>query len=85
MSEDDRQIRWGILSTARIATKVCRAIPRAAGAEAVAVASREGERARRWAAEHGVPRDAGENTPAAPECRRGGQPGLPAPAAGPRG
>ena len=59
MSKVDRQIRWGILSTARIAAKVCGAIHRAEGAEAVAVASRDAERARRWAAEHGVGRSHG--------------------------
>ena len=59
MSQPVRQIRWGILSTARIATKVCRAIQRAEGAEVVAVASRDGERARRWAAGQGVGRSYG--------------------------
>ena len=59
MSESDHPIRWGILSTARIAAKVCRAMHRAAGAEPVGVASRDGERARRWAEEHGVPRSHG--------------------------
>ena len=55
----NRDLRWGILSTARIAAKVCRAMHRAEGAEGVAVASRDGERARRWAAEHGVGRSYG--------------------------
>ena len=59
MSQIDRQIRWGVLSTARIATKVCRAMHRAEGAEVVAVASRDAERARRWAAEHGIGRSHG--------------------------
>ncbi|MFQ5350271.1 MAG: Gfo/Idh/MocA family protein, partial [Thermoanaerobaculia bacterium] len=59
MSEADSQIRWGILSTARIASKVCRAIQSAEGAEVVAVASRDAGRAERWAAEHGVARDYG--------------------------
>ncbi len=59
MNDDERQIRWGVLSTARIATKVCRAIHRAEGAEVMAVASRDGERARRWAGEHGVGRSHG--------------------------
>jgi predicted dehydrogenase len=59
MSQTERQIRWGVLSTARIATKVCRAMHRAEGAEVVAVASRDAERARRWAAEHDVGRSYG--------------------------
>ncbi len=59
MSDTERTIRWGILSTARIAAKVCRAIHRAEGAAAAAVASRDAERARRWAAEHGVGRSHG--------------------------
>ena len=36
MSHLDRQIRWGVLSTARIATKVCQAMHDAEGAEPVA-------------------------------------------------
>ena len=59
MSHLDRQIRWGVLSTARIATKVCQAMHDAHGAEPVAVASRDLDRARRWAAEHGVGRALG--------------------------
>ena len=59
MGQADRQIRWGVLSTARIASKVCRAMHGAAGAVPVAVASRDAERARRWAAEHGVARSHG--------------------------
>ena len=49
-------IRWGILSTARIATKVAAAIDATSGAEVVAVASRTTERAGAWASEHGVGR-----------------------------
>ena len=48
-------VRWGILSTAHIATKVCRAIERAADAQGVAVASRSKERAEAWAREHEIP------------------------------
>jgi predicted dehydrogenase len=59
MGETDRQIRWGILSTARIAAKVCRAMQSAEGAEVAVVASRDAERAERWAAEHGVGRSFG--------------------------
>ena len=59
MGQTDRQIRWGILSTARVATRVCRAIHRAEGSEVVAVASRDAERARRWASERGIGRSYG--------------------------
>lgn len=52
-------VRWGILSTANIATKVCRALDRAANATPLAVASRSAERAREWAREHGVERSYG--------------------------
>ena len=48
-------IRWGILSTANIATKVARAIHLAENADLVAVASRTEERAVTWAREHNVP------------------------------
>ena len=58
-SPTDRQIRWGILGTARIATKVCRAMHRAEGARVVAVASRAAARAAAWAEEHGVERSHG--------------------------
>src|SRR5262245_12961880 len=47
-----RSIGWGILGTAKIATKVGRAIDRARGARLVAVASRDLDRARAWAAQH---------------------------------
>lgn len=56
MNETKRVVRWGILSTARIATKVSRAIKMAAGVELVAVASRTCDRAEAWAKEHQVPR-----------------------------
>jgi predicted dehydrogenase len=52
--EAKRCVRWGILSTANIATKLARAINLADGAELTAVASRTEERAKRWASEHGV-------------------------------
>jgi len=48
--------RWGILSTAHIATKVAKAIERAHGATAVAVASRSMEKAKAWADKHGIPK-----------------------------
>lgn len=47
-------VRWGILSTAKIGTKVCRAIKLARNAEVVAIASRTEERAENWASEHDV-------------------------------
>jgi predicted dehydrogenase len=59
MREANRTVRWGVLSTARIATRVCRAMHRAAGAEVMAVASRDADRARRWAVEHGLERSYG--------------------------
>jgi predicted dehydrogenase len=54
MSDVDspRVIRWGILGTARIATKVGRAIQSARGSRLTAVASRDAHRARSWIAEH---------------------------------
>ena len=52
--ESKQNIRWGILSTAKIATKVARAINLADGAELTTIASRTEERAKSWASEHGV-------------------------------
>ncbi len=49
-------IRWGILGTAKIATKVSRAIRLAERNEMVAIASRTTERAKSWAREHQVDR-----------------------------
>ena len=51
-TEPTRSIRWGILGTARIATKVGRAIHRARGAVLAAVASRDKSRAQAWVAGH---------------------------------
>ncbi len=59
MDELKKTVRWGILSTAKIGTKVCRAIRRAAGTEIVSVASRTQERAEAWAKDHDVPRAVG--------------------------
>ncbi|MDE0299801.1 MAG: Gfo/Idh/MocA family oxidoreductase [Candidatus Poribacteria bacterium] len=56
MTERKENVRWGILSTARIASKVSRAIKLASNAELVAIASRTKARAETWAAEHGVER-----------------------------
>ncbi len=53
--DPQRPVRFGILGTARIARQVAAAIHDARGAELRAVASRDGERARRWADEHAVP------------------------------
>jgi len=47
-------IRWGILGTARIATKVAEAIHNASGSQLVGIASRDENRASQWAAEHDV-------------------------------
>lgn len=53
--ETKSPVRWGILSTANIATKVARAIHLAENADLVAVASRTEERAATWAQEHNIP------------------------------
>jgi len=50
------KIRWGILSTARIGRRVIPAIHASRNGEVAAVCSRSLERARSWAAEHGIPR-----------------------------
>ena len=47
-------VRWGIIGTASIATKVARAISLAPGNELVAIASRDRSRAAEWAKEHGA-------------------------------
>jgi predicted dehydrogenase len=49
-------VRWGVLSTAKIARAILGGARETAAAEVVAVASRDGERARAFAAEHGIPR-----------------------------
>jgi predicted dehydrogenase len=59
MNENQQTIRWGILGTARIATKVGAAIREASGAELTAIASRDAQRAADWAAEHGAARSYG--------------------------
>ena len=53
--ETKSSVRWGILSTANIATKVARAIHLARNADLIAVASRTEERAATWAEDHNVP------------------------------
>jgi predicted dehydrogenase len=49
-------VRWGILSTAKINDKVLPGLRGAAETEVVAVASRDGERARAYARERDIPR-----------------------------
>src|SRR3954467_4419872 len=49
-------VRWGILSTARIAQRVVDGARLAPNAELLAVASREAARGRAYASEHGIPR-----------------------------
>jgi len=48
-------VRFGILGTARIATKVARAIQASTGGELHAIASRDAEHATEWARRHEVP------------------------------
>jgi D-xylose 1-dehydrogenase (NADP+, D-xylono-1,5-lactone-forming) len=48
-------VRWGILSTARIAQRTVEAARAVESAEIVAVASRDGARAEAYAAAHGIP------------------------------
>lgn len=60
MSNDLHTVRWGVMGTARIATRVTNAIHAVEGAEATAIASRSAERAAAWAAEHNVQRSYGE-------------------------
>ena len=54
-TETKSRVRWGILSTANIATKVAGAIQGARNADLIAVASRTEERAAAWGREHNVP------------------------------
>ncbi len=51
-----KEVPWGILGTANIAAGVGQAMDAAQGAELVAVASRDGERARSWGAARGLQR-----------------------------
>src|SRR5258708_25441960 len=53
---DSSSVRWGIIGTANIARAQFLPALRVAGGVASAVAARDGERARQWAAEHGVER-----------------------------
>ena len=54
-TEVKRPVRWGILSTASIATKVGRAIKNSSNADLIAIASRTEERATSWAQKNSVP------------------------------
>lgn len=54
-TEVKRPVRWGILSTAGIATKVGRAIKNSSNADLIAIASRTEERATSWAQKNSVP------------------------------
>ena len=56
MTENSKLIRWGILGTAKIATKVGAAIQRASNARLAGIASRSLEHAREWSGEHGAER-----------------------------
>jgi len=56
----ERRIRWGVLSTANIGrAAVNPAIQASSNGELLAVASRDAERARSFAAEHGIPHSFG--------------------------
>lgn len=52
---ENRKVRWGIIGTAEIATKVVAGMHDAENADVVAVASRSLDRAQTWADEHDVP------------------------------
>ena len=52
MTRTTQTVRWGVLGTASIATKLSRAIRRAEGAELLGIASRSLERAEEWASTH---------------------------------
>lgn len=49
-------VRWGVIGPGRIASKVVQDFPHVPGAELVAVASRSAERAKAFAADHGIAR-----------------------------
>ena len=51
-----RPLRWGILSAARIANKFCEGVKSLPDAELVAVAARDGQRAREFAGKWGIPK-----------------------------
>lgn len=51
-----KPVRWGVLSTAGIATRMVNAIQASSNGTVIAVASRSLEKASAWAAKHSVPR-----------------------------
>lgn len=51
----DRPVRWGLLAAGRISHALARAVASTSGGHVVAVAARDLDRARAFAAEHGVP------------------------------
>ena len=51
----NHNVRWGILGTAAIATKVVAGMHDAKNADVTAVASRSLEKAQAWATDHNVP------------------------------
>jgi D-xylose 1-dehydrogenase (NADP+, D-xylono-1,5-lactone-forming) len=53
------KVRWGVLGTARIADAVIKGIRGSSNSELVAAASRDGERAKAWAGERGIPQTFG--------------------------
>ena len=53
------KVRWGFLSTARINRRLLAAAEKTDGAEVVAVASRDSDRAEAYAVEHGISRSHG--------------------------
>lgn len=54
-----QKVRFGILCTAEIATKVCRAIQNSMNSEVVGVASRNLDKANEWAKKHDIPKGYG--------------------------
>lgn len=57
MSGDaSERVRWGILSTALISTRLCEAMKASRNATPLAVCSRSVGKAREWADKHGVER-----------------------------
>ena len=54
MTELKRNVRWGIIGTANIASKVARAVNLARNADLYAIGSRNQTRAQHWASQHDV-------------------------------
>jgi D-xylose 1-dehydrogenase (NADP+, D-xylono-1,5-lactone-forming) len=52
----EQPVRWGFISTARINRRLLAAASKSDAAEVITVASRDGERAEAYAAEHGIER-----------------------------